>query len=599
MIGDVDMGEIPTADQVARANASYDWLTGGDGALHWLERSPDVARTSVVSWRPPPAAPDVRTTRLATDPVGSRLHAYGAMPYAVRQSDRIAMVNGTTGHIDGEPATADSAHTYGDLAWLGAELLGVREDQNGDELITIAAGTNGVRVLRATDGFLGSPRPGAGRLAWTQWDRSVMPWDSSEVWVAGYRPGGLVGQQVRIAGGPDESAVQPQWDVDGALYFISDRTGWWNLYRWRDGRVEAVAPMDAECAAAPWESGYANYVLLPRHRIGMVVQEGPIHRVVIVESDGELRPVHLPYTSIKPYLAAVGDRLALIGASPTQTQEIALVATDGSDQVEVIRRGASLTGVTAGVSLPELMRVESADGEVTTLFYPPLSRTGQAPLIVRPHPGPTYNSKLRLDWEVQFFTSRGFAVADVDYRGSTGYGRQFRKALDGNWGRFDVVDCRAVAEHLLAAGRAVPEAVFIAGASAGGYTALRAVSEDGPFTLAVARSAIVNPLRWTATAPRFQRPHAAILAHEDAPVNPERVRRPVMLIHGDCDDVAPISEVMELASALDRRNLLVGMLKLDGVGHELSARRVLESALSAELDAYRAALTEAGLSLPV
>lgn len=140
---------------------------------------------------------------------------------------------------------------------------------------------------------------------------------------------------------------------------------------------------------------------------------------------------------------------------------------------------------------------------------------------------------------------------------------------------------------MLATGRVLPGAVFISGASAGGYTALRAVCEDGPFCLAVARSAIVDPKRWTATVPRFQRPHAAILAHEDARVTPGRVRRPVLLIHGDRDDIAPIDDVTELAAALDGRKLLVGMLKLDGVGHYLSAPAALAAALKAELDAYR------------
>ncbi|WP_326558908.1 alpha/beta hydrolase family protein [Micromonospora sp. NBC_01796] len=218
-------------------------------------------------------------------------------------------------------------------------------------------------------------------------------------------------------------------------------------------------------------------------------------------------------------------------------------------------------------------------------------------MIVRPHPGPTHQSNLRLDWEVQFFTSRGFAVVDVDYRGSTGYGREFRKALDGNWGRFDVEDCRTVALHLIENGSARRDAVFISGASAGGYTALRAVCEDGPFTLAVARSAIVDPERWTVTAPRFQRPHAAVLAGGDAKVAATKVLRPVLLIHGVEDPVAPIGDVSELADALDDRQLLVRMIRLDGIGHYLSDAATLSAALEAEVEAYLDVLRDAGISL--
>ncbi|MCW6007787.1 prolyl oligopeptidase family serine peptidase [Micromonospora sp. CPCC 205371] len=375
------------------------------------------------------------------------------------------------------------------------------------------------------------------------------------------------------------------------MYFMSDRTGWWNLYRWRDGRTEPVAPMPAECAAAPWESSYANYVLLSSGRIGTTVQEGPRHRLVVVEPDGALTPIEVPYTFIKPFLAAVGERIALIGASPSRSQEVALVTTDGSNHVEVVRPGSEVMDE-AALSVPEVMRVGSGGSEVTVLVYSPTEMVGPAPLIVRAHAGPTYGIDYRLDWEVQFFTARGFAVADVDYRGSTGYGRSFRKALDGRWGTVDVEDCRAVALHLLATGRALPGAVFISGASAGGYTALRAVCEDGPFSLAVARSAIVDPNRWRTTAPRFQRPHASILTHNGARVRPEQVRRPVLLIHGDQDEIAPVEDVEDLAHRLGDRHL-ARMLKLDGVGHYLSGA-ALAAALDAELDAYLSVLKDAG-----
>lgn len=592
MIDDNVAGSVPTAAQVAQAATSYDWLTSAGGALYWVESSAN-GRAVVASVRPSPACSDARIAGLPDADVGSHLHAYGGMPYAVLSSG-MAMVSSSSGQIAGDVTVLDTAHAYGDLVRVGGELLGVREDDGGDELVAIDLGTGDLRALWVTDGFLASPRAHAGRLAWTQWAVDAMPWDSSEVWIAGYEQGSLLREPVCVAGGPDESAVQPQWGHGGWLYFLSDRSGWWNLYRWRDGRSEAVAPMAAECATAPWESGYANYALLGRDRIAMTVQRGPEQGLVVIEPGGEITPITVPYTSIKPCLAAVDDRIALIGASPTRAQEIALVAADGSHELQVIRRGSDRANDTVALSVPEVIRVSGADAVVTVLFYPPVGGMGPAPLVVRPHPGPTYHSDLRLDWEVQFFTSRGFAVADVDYRGSTGYGRAFRKALDGQWGLADVRDCRDVALYLLATGRAMPEAVFISGASAGGYTALRAVSEDGPFCLAVARSAIVDPQRWTTTAPRFQRPHAAILSHGGARVLPEAVRRPVLLIHGARDPVAPIQDVMQLAEGLRDRALLVGSLTLDGVGHYLSGP-ALAAALEAELDAYRSVLREKGL----
>src|SRR5262249_9513134 len=155
------------------------------------------------------------------------------------------------------------------------------------------------RVLLATDGFLASPRPGAGLLAWMRWGRDVMPWDSSEIWVADLTSAGDLGTPRLVAGGQDESAIQPCWAPDGSLYFLSDRSGWWNLSRWREGDVVPVAPMAAECATAPWESSYTNYVLLPGNRVAMTVQSGPEQHLVIIESSGTHRRLRLPYTSIK------------------------------------------------------------------------------------------------------------------------------------------------------------------------------------------------------------------------------------------------------------------------------------------------------------
>ncbi|MEV4624860.1 prolyl oligopeptidase family serine peptidase [Micromonospora sp. NPDC049523] len=584
-----------TADEVARVRRSYDWLAGLAGGLHWVESSPRSGKAVVASWWPSPGS-RTRVSELPADSVGSTLHAYGGMPYGWLPSHGMVLVDASAGQLHGVAGLPATAHSYGDLAGSGDELLCVREDDGGDELVAIEPATGTCRVLRATDGFLASPTPGRDRLAWVQWDRAVMPWDSSEIWIADRTAYGSIGRPRRVAGGPDESAVQPRWGEDGALYFLSDRSGWWNLYRWSVGGTEALAPMDVDCARAPWESTYADYVLLPENRIGMVVQRGPSHHLVLVEPDGEVVRIELPYTSIKPYLAALGSRIALIGSSPTRAQEVVLVETDGSDKIEIIRAGTDRADLAAVLSIPEVMRFSSAGIEVTGLFYPAATGGAPAPLIVRPHPGPTHQSNLRLDWEVQFFTSRGFAVVDVDYRGSTGYGRQFRKALDGHWGRFDVEDCRTVALHLIENGSARRGAVFISGASAGGYTALRAVSEDGPFALAVARSAIVDPGRWTVTAPRFQRPHAAVLAGADGRVAATEVLRPVLLIHGVEDPVAPIADVIELADALNDRQLLVRMIRLDGVGHYLSDAATLSAALEAELDAYRAVLRSAGIS---
>ncbi|MBB6037677.1 S9 family peptidase [Phytomonospora endophytica] len=557
--------------------------------MFWVESRPEQGVDVVATWTPQ----EVPT--FTTIPVGNSIHAYGGGTYAVSPRG-IWVVSSDDGRIwlDGGSAYT-SPGSAGDLRFAGGLLLFVRETDTYDELVVIDPDSGGEVVLR-TAGFIASPSLSDGRLAWVEWPVDVMPWDQAEVWVADLVQGQELKNPTLVAGGPTEAATQPQWGPDGTLYFMSDRgSGWQNLHRWDGAGIELLVPMEADCAEALWELGYSSYGFLPDGRIAMVAQNGVEHRLVLAEASGAVTPLATPYTFFKPYLAVYGDHVAVIGSSPTVPQQVALVATDGSGAIEVIRSGPE-PATDAAVSAPQILRVDSDGVPITVVYYPPLSCVpGQAaPLIVRAHPGPTHHNELRLDAEIQFFTSRGFAVADVDYGGSTGYGRAFRKTLDHRWGELDVADCCNAAVGLIDLGLAEPGTIFITGASAGGYTALRAVSSpDTPFALAAARSAIVDPNRWVETAPRFQRPHAAILTHATAGVEADRVSRPVLLVHGDADMVAPAADVRELAEALKSRGMLAGYLPLADVGHYLSKPEALNAALSAELAAYEAVINRA------
>ena len=591
------IAEVSVEDAV-RASVSYDQLRMGDDALYSLETRPDAGGgTAVTRWRSGEGKRDVSPKGFD---VASGVHAYGGGSFAAAK--------GTLWYVgrdglyrsrrsDDQPELI--AHgSFGDLTVGDGELLAVRESGQGDELVAVSVtGAPTVRTLVSSPGFLGAPRPGPGWLAWTRWSERDMPWDACEVWVASYSPRHQVDGAVRLAGGPEESAVEPRWGPGGALYFVSDRSGWWNLYRWDGRRVEAVAPIAGECAAEPWELGYASYGFLDGGRIVLVVQEGPRHRLVVIEPDGTVRPVDLPYTSIKPYLAPRGTTVALIGSSPTVAPQVALVDLAEADpQVKVLARPEHAALDRARVSTPTELRVRVASGrEVLALVYPPTGSAAdwRAPVIVRAHPGPTASCLLRLDWQAQFFTSRGFAVVDVDYLGSTGYGRAFRESLYGRWGLDDVGDCAAVAVHLLSTGRAVPGQVFIRGASAGGYTALHAVAQDGPFAAATAVSAIVDPDRWAQTVPRFQRAHAMRLRGGAGRVRAAAVQRPVLLIHGIADEVAVVEDVRELADELTSLGMAPEVLLLADVGHYVASSRRAGAALEAELGHYRSVMADA------
>ncbi|MEU9505982.1 prolyl oligopeptidase family serine peptidase [Micromonospora sp. NPDC048170] len=590
---------ISAADAV-RASVGYDQLRIYEGSLYWLETRPDTGGgTTLVRWQPGEGPADVSPGNFN---IVSDVHAYGGGSFAI--ADGALWCVGKGGLY--RQANGDdkleliSSSAVGDLFVGTGELLAVRESEQGDELVAMPlTDSPQIRTLARSHGFFGAPRPGPGFLAWSHWDEREMPWDACEVWVASYEPGERIEDPVRVAGGTDESAVEPRWGPDGALYFMSDRSGWWNLYRWDGNEVEAIAPVAGECVAEPWELGYASYDFLDDGRILMVVQDGPRHRLILVDSSGSdgMLAVDLPYTSIKPYVAAHSKTVALIAASSTAAPQVALVhlATD-KPQVEVLARSEHPGLAKTAVSTPMELGVRVADGrEVVALVYPPTGSepNWRAPVIVRAHPGPTASCLLRLDWQAQFFTSRGFAVVDVDYLGSTGYGRAFRESLYGRWGVDDVNDCRAVAEHLLAVGRTTPGQVFIRGASAGGYTALHAVAQDGPFAAATAISAIVDPDRWAKTVPRFQRAHALRLRSGAGRVPADAIRQAVLLIHGTDDAVAVVDDVRELAAELKGYGVPQELLLLDGVGHYIATSARADTALEAELAHYRSSMASA------
>ena len=582
-----------TARQIVDAAAfKLNELSATGGGLAWLERRPGAdSRTQVVSWTEHSGAvirtpPDLN--------VGSALHGYGGGLYAI-VGDVCFAVRSEDSQVvfarSGEPwrtQRPDAGDRYGDLVATDRGLLAVRESSGPDATDAIVMLADGRETVLVSDDFLAAPAAGPGGwLAWLRWSDDQMPWDATELRVARWR-GDHVDTSILVAGGPHESVLEPRWGPDGALYFQSDRSGWWNLHRWDGVTDTPVAPMAVDCASAPWEPSYRGYTFLPDDRIGLIQKHGSRDVLAIRQPDGEIRPIASPYTSFRQYLVSYGDRLAVIGSSPLTGPHVVTVDPDPPHAVQVIAQGPEPD---IPLSTPERIALSAADGSVlNALVYPPTGASGswRAPLIVCPHPGPTDNMHERRDWRVQFFTARGYAVVAVDYRGSTSYGRAFRESLYGHWGDYDVADCRTIAEHLIDTGRVVAGQVFISGESAGGYTALKAVSDPtSPFTAAVAAHSIVDPQRWGQTAARFQRPHARRLAGPAGAVRAAEIHRPVLLMHGSDDTIAPLRDVVELADALRTQGIPHRLVVFDGAGHGFSHAAHAEAALNAELGLYQ------------
>jgi dipeptidyl aminopeptidase/acylaminoacyl peptidase len=610
--GTVPYGLWPTpitAARVAALRTTRDALQLHSDAAYWVESNPAEGNDRLLRTTCSTPPVDVVPIELG---VGTSVYSYGGGAYTVAgetvwfsaQADHRLYRSAPDGTVT--PVTAESdADRYGDLRLTPDRewLLCVRDrsdDRPRSDVVAIPA-TGGKPISLTSTGDLHAapePSPDGRQLAWTSWQHPDLPWDSTSLWVADLNSAHL-GQPRRIAGGDHESIVQPRWSPDSVLHFVSDRSGWWNLYRWHGERVEPVATADAEMAPAPWELGYSSYAFLGNGQIAVLLQRGGRTKLTIHQPGSATpRTQQLPYTSIKPYLTSNGHQLALIGSTPRHSPAIAIFDPTTGDLRELA--GGQQLADEQFISLPQPFDYPTRDGDTAHgLYCPPTNPNVQRPdtappLIVRPHAGPTTSTPIRLDPTVQFFTSRGFAVADIDYRGSTGHGRTYRQQLNGHWGQLDVNDCVDAARHLIVRGHADPGRAMISGASAGGYTALMAAATTHDFAAVTARSAIIDLAHWQHTTGELQRHHGDTLLDTSSPRTghsvldlANHIATPVVLIHGDRDEITPFDDARKLARAL---GALCTLLVLAGTGHTISATPDIEQTLNTELDHYLGAL---------
>ncbi|HEX9374362.1 MAG TPA: prolyl oligopeptidase family serine peptidase, partial [Roseiflexaceae bacterium] len=481
---------------VAGATRLGELAIDGD-EIYWSEGRPAEGGRTVAVRR----ASDGRMSALT--PVGfnvrSRVHEYGGGAFTVA-SGTLYFSNFDDGRVyrqdpgaAPQPISPEAALRYADFA-LDARrgrLICVREDHRepGCEAVNTLASLDldGVRegqVLVSGGDFYSSPRlsPDGARLCWLAWNHPNMPWDGAELWVADLNDDGSLSARTRIAGGVDESIFQPEWSPDGVLHFVSDRTGWWNLYRWRGGRAEPLHAMEAEFGLPQWVFGMSTYCFEPGGRIICAYTAGGVsHMASLDAATGAFEPIDLPYTLVEGLRAGAGQ-VVFVGGSPAEPP--AVVRLDLADRVGEVLRRSSEAIVDAGyISTPEPIEFPTAGGLTAHAFFyqsrnpdfsaPPGDRP---PLLVIIHGGPTGAADVVFSPEVLFWTSRGFAVVDVNYGGSTGYGRAYRERLAGRWGVVDVEDCAGAARFLADRGDVDRARLAIRGGSAGGYTTLCALT---------------------------------------------------------------------------------------------------------------------------
>ena len=610
------------AKQVASAGTRLLALTAAAGDLYWVEGRPSEGGRQAIVRR---SADGTTTEVTPTDfNARTRVHEYGggehwvaggalfATNFADQRLYRIDSPGAAT-PITAEPAIpAGDRYADGDLSPDGTRIYCVRErhtdgEEAANEIVLLPAEGSAEPVVVATGSdFVSSPRvsPDGATLAWLSWNHPRMPWDGTELRTAPIREDGTLGDASLIAGAPDESVVQPRWSPGGVLHFISDRSGWWNLYRLEpDGAQRPLAPTEAEFAGPDWVFGLSDYGFLADGTLICTHGSSEGARLAAIRPGGDtLEQIPCPWTSIS-HLQVDRDRVAFIGASGTQAAAVIAGPADGSDW-RILARSRSDELDEANVSVAEPITFPTTnDTEAHALFYAPRNAEVEAPaeerppLVVVSHGGPTSATSSAYNAAIQYWTTRGLAVVDVNYRGSTGYGRDYRRGLNGTWGIVDTDDCIAAASYLAARGDVDGARMAIRGGSAGGYTTLCALTFHDVFRAGASYFGVADAETLATDTHKFESryldgligpyPEARETYVERSPIHfADRISAAVILFQGLEDEVVPPAQAEQMVAALQANGLPHAYLAFEGEQHGFRKAENIVATLEAELSFY-------------
>jgi dipeptidyl aminopeptidase/acylaminoacyl peptidase len=606
-----------TAARVTAGSLRFDHIVLDGDDVYWIEgRASEGGRSVVVRRTRDGHISDVTPAGFN---VRSRVHEYGGAPYVVDRgvvffsnfSDQ--RLYRQAGRAAPTPITANG-YFYADATVErgGSRLLLVREDHTkGDAeppntIVSVAMDGSREQVLVSGADFYSDPivSPDGTRFAWIQWDHPNMPWDGTELWVADMQRDGSLGARTKIAGGGDESIIQPEWSPDGRLYFVSDRTGWWNLYRQSGAGVEAMQPMAAEFGRPQWTFGSSSYAFITATRLAVSYTQGGRWQLALMETDPrKFEPIDLRLEALES-IGANTHAVYFIGGSPTEPPAIARM-TLAAAEAEILRSASSDRIDPAWISVPEAITFKSRGMDVHAFHYAPKNPEFTAPagerppLLVLSHGGPTAATIDLLDGRIQFWTSRGFAVLDVNYSGSSGYGREYRDRLKGEWGVLDVANCVDGAKHLVAIGKADANRLIIRGGSAGGYTTLSALTFHDVFKAGASYYGISDIEGLARDTHKFESqyldsmvgpyPAKKDLYVQRSPIHfTDRLSCALILFQGLEDKVVPPNQSEMMAEAVRRKGLPVAYVPFAGEQHGFRKAENMVRSLEAELYFYAA-----------
>jgi dipeptidyl aminopeptidase/acylaminoacyl peptidase len=620
-----------TAEALSAGRVNFDDLRSVNGRLYWTQTQPSAGGISALF----SSGPDTPATQVSPAGINvrTRVHEYGGAPYVIvggtayysefKDQRLYALEPGGTPkpltppgyrYADCTPMPPSVASAPPASGGSLTSLICVRQDhtappqvQNALVRLSLPDGGPG-EVLYAASDFVAYPRvsPDGRRLAFISWNHPNMPWDGTELKVATLDGSGTpLSAPVTVAGGASESVLDPQWDTDGTLYFISDRSGYWNLYALPGaGHPHAIWPRPAEFARSLWTLGQSNYALLGRGRAVVRFGEQGVDKLAVVDlPQGTARILDLPYVDYAQLTRIDPGHIAAIAGAPDAPPAIVRIDVTSGNAQTLQSAGAPLLPPSS-VSVAVPLQFPSAHRRVAHAFYyapknpsfrPPPDTL--PPLIALVHGGPTSQASPAYAPRIQFWTSRGFAVVDVNYGGSSGFGRAYRQELNGNWGVVDVEDVIAAARYLVTTGRADPARTAISGGSAGGYTVLVALSTSDVFRAGADYYGVSDMTALARDTHKFESryldsligplPQAQSVYAARSPLNHlDGFKVPLIVFQGAEDPIVPPNQSALIVEALRARHVPVAYLLYPGESHGFRKPENVIRSLQAELSFY-------------
>jgi len=609
-----------TADLLASTYVALDELRVDGDDVYWIELRPaDKGRNVIVRRKPDGTLTDITPPGFSAR---TRVHEYGGGCYIV-QNGTVYFSNYTDQRLyrqdpglDPTPLTppVDMRYADGIIDHHRNRIISVREDhtlktpQAVTTIVSLDIEKEGEgKILVSGNDFYSTPRLNhdGSKLAWLTWNHPNMPWDGTELWVARVKPDGSLEKSEKVAGGLEESIYQPEWSPDGALYFSSDLSGWWNLYRQHNNRIEPLYPMEAEFGLPQWGFGSHTFVFDSSNQIICAyTKDGLWHLASLNPTKKTLRPIETPISQIIwGNLAEKNGIVFLIGGTATEPSSIVKIDLS-TKETEILHRSREITIDKEYLSIPRSIEFPTENGRTAfAFFYPPKNPEYEAPqgerppLLVVSHGGPSSFSPSTLRYEIQYWTSRGIGVVDVNYGGSTGYGREYRKRLNDQWGNVDVQDCVNATRYLASRREADGERLGIRGGSAGGYTTLCALAFTSTFKAGASYFGVSDLELLAKDTHKFESryldklvgpyPERRDIYHARSPIyHIDGISSALILFQGLEDKVVPPDQSEKIFEAVKAKGLPVAYIAYEWEQHGFRRAENIKRSYEAELYFY-------------